>query len=80
MPKYRLVQKQHSSKGQYYVGSGKYFGFEFGQLNDELITTQSEKDIKSLLDAGLVKKVTDAVYNEMVAESKGEEVADDEFE
>ena len=65
----KLTQKKHTGTSPYNSGDGTYYGFPFKQLGEHLIADLKEKDVKSLVDAGRVKKVSDAVYKEMVAEA-----------
>lgn len=66
----KLVQRRHNGTAPYNSGGGNYYGFPFTQLGEDLIADLKEKDAKSLIDAGRVKKVSDAVYKEMVAEAE----------
>jgi len=71
--KVKLKQKNHNGEGQYYIGSGVYFGIRFEQIGEELVADVAEKDVESLIDAKKVIKLSDAVYKELVAEAEEDE-------
>tara|TARA_R100000541_G_scaffold12803_3_gene21327 strand:- start:328 stop:549 length:222 start_codon:yes stop_codon:yes gene_type:complete len=66
MAKFKLVQKQHSGKGPYYRGDGRYFGFACQHVGEDLFADAEKDAIQSHLDAGNFEEISKKDYDALV--------------